>query len=88
MFQILPPTADISPPEAVPVLVPTLVPVAQPIVEITDSEIKPTVQLDDERLEELMSRLSVQTDEELVEFTVEKLNGVLAQHKSILTVSY
>lgn len=86
-FQILPPTADSAPPETVPVLVPTLVPVVQPKVEVPDVDINTKDQLDNERMDELMARLSVQSDDELLDLVMTKLGAVLEGFKSIFTVS-
>lgn len=85
--QILPPSADSSTPQTVPVLVPSLVPASPPKLEDPIPPGETVTQLDNERIEELMSRLSLQSDDELLGFVMEKFESVLQGYKSILTVS-
>lgn len=89
-IQLLPPMTDISTPQPVPVLVPLLVPCSAPATVVsTDSVVAPAAsKVEQERLEELMARLSVSTDAELLKTTLDKFENTLDKYDCILTVCW
>ncbi|WAQ98182.1 SRA1-like protein [Mya arenaria] len=85
-IQLLPPSTDVSMPQTVPVLVPLLVPSTQPLLVDSEKVVEPVPSsLDNERLEDLIARLSVTAESDLLKMTVKKLNEVLEGYSSILT---
>lgn len=82
-IQLLPPTADTSTPQTVPILVPLLVPSSPPK---TEDQVPETIRLEDERLDELMSRLSFDSDSQLLQKNCENFENVLGMYRNILTV--
>lgn len=83
-IQLLPPTADISTPQTVPILVPILVPSSPPK---TDDQVPETMKLTEERLEELMTRLSFSDDVQLLQQNSENFEHVFDEYRNILTVN-
>ncbi|XP_053400064.1 steroid receptor RNA activator 1-like [Mercenaria mercenaria] len=82
-IQLLPPSADTSTPQTVPILVPLLVPSSPPKSE---EQVPEAVQLEDERLEELLSRLSFDTDSQLLQLNINNFESVLNKYRNILTL--
>jgi hypothetical protein len=82
-IQLLPPTADTSTPQTVPILVPLLIPSSPPK---TEEQVPEAIQLENERLEELMSRLSFNDDSELLQLNLNNFDSVLDLYRNILTV--
>lgn len=83
-IQLLPPTADISTPQTVPILVPILVPSSPPKI---DDQVPESVKLTDECLEELMTRLSFNDDTQLLQQNSENFGNVFDEYRNILTVN-
>ncbi|KAL4230444.1 hypothetical protein ACF0H5_010826 [Mactra antiquata] len=79
---LLPPSEDISTPQTVPLLVPGLIPSSPPK---TENQVPDNMQLDDESLNEVMSRLSLTEGSQLLQHTVDTLLQVLDKYKNILT---
>ncbi|KAH3781711.1 steroid receptor RNA activator 1-like isoform X2 [Dreissena polymorpha] len=83
--QLLPPTTDLSTPEPVPILVAALVPSSPTYVDPQSDEVVSAPHLDKEGLDELMSRLSLKSDEGLLDYTLDKFQAVLNKFSNILT---
>lgn len=78
--QLLPPISDTSMPQLVPPLVPGLVTTCQPQLTIG------VLEDDNESLEELRTRLSLDSDKDLMDLNMTNFVEVFGKYRSILTM--